>query len=104
MVEWKNLKVVPFKRAGKWISGILIQENEEGKRRIKLFKGIIKESGSLEVKWKGEKLKVSMIQRFNIGSKRYWEKVKEEVSKAIKEIEGKELEEEEEQEKLEKFV
>ena len=77
----------------------------EGKRRIKLFKGIIKENGSLEVDWKGQKLRVSMIQRFNIGSRRYWELVKREVKKALKEIEGRESEEEEgEQEDLTKFV
>jgi len=104
MVTWKNIKVVPVRRAGKWISGIVVQENEEGKRRIKLFKGIIKEEGSLEVEWKGERFRVSMIQRFNIGSRRYWKEIAREVEKVLAEISGREVEEEEEQESLEKFV
>jgi len=104
MVTWKNIKVVPVRRAGKWISGIVVQENEEGKRRIKLFKGIIKEEGSLEVEWKGERFRVSMIQRFNIGSRRYWKEIAREVEKVLAEISGREVEEEGEQESLEKFV
>ncbi len=91
---WKNVEVRVIRRAGKWISGIVLQENAEGKRRLKLFKGVIKENGSLEVSWKGEKLRISMIQRFNIPSKEYWEKVKGEVEKMLKKIEGREFEEE----------
>ncbi len=93
---WKNIKVVAFKRAGKWISGVVLQENDEGKRRLKLFKGRIKDDGSLEVEWKGEKFKVSMIQRFNIPSRKYWEEVKKHVESLLREIEGREAEEEEE--------
>jgi len=104
---WRNVKVIPIRRAGKWITGIVVQENEEGKRRLKIFKGRIKDEGSVEVEWKGEKFRVSLIQRFNIPSKRYWEDVKREVERALREIEGKEVEEEEEkakQESLERFV
>ena len=102
MVEWRDIKVVVFRRAGKWISGIVLQKNEEGKRRLKLFKGLIKGSGGLEVEWKGEKLKVSMIQRFNIPSRKYWNSLKAEIEKLIDEL--GEAEEEEGQESLEKFV
>ncbi|MCW1296969.1 MAG: hypothetical protein OH319_04780 [Candidatus Parvarchaeota archaeon] len=81
-LSWKNLEIIPIKRTGKWITGIIVQESE-GKRRLKLFKGVIKESGQIEVMYKGEKLKISLVQRFNIPNRKYWFKLNQEIIKLI---------------------
>ena len=85
---WKTIKIVPFRRSGKWITGAEIQENAEGKKRVKLFKGFIKESGKNVVEYKGETLRFSMIQRFNIPSLDYWLKIHEHIVKLLQELEG----------------
>lgn len=76
------MEIIPIKRTGKWITGIIVQESE-GKRRLKLFKGVIKESGQIEVMYKGEKLKISLVQRFNIPNRKYWFKLNQEIIKLI---------------------
>jgi hypothetical protein len=81
-VYWKNLDIIPIRRTGKWITGVIVQESE-GKKRLKLFKGVIKEKGQIEVDYKGNKLKVSMVQRFNIPNQKYWIKLNQEIFKLI---------------------
>ncbi len=75
---WKTVEVLALRRAGNWITGIAVQERN-GEKRIKLFKGRISEKGRLEVEYKGKKYRVSMVQRINIPSKKYWEWLKREM-------------------------
>lgn len=84
MVTWRTVEIVPFRRSGRWILGALVQEDDSGKRRIKLFKGRIKEDGTHELVYKGEKIKFSMVQRINIPSSRYWEFLKAHVDPLVR--------------------
>lgn len=100
-VGWQDIKAYGITRRGKWITGILLQENRKGKRRIKLFKGLIKENAKVEVEYKGKRFKVSMIQRINVPSLEYWEKVDKEVRKALEKfVERKEEEKKEKKEEV----
>ncbi len=84
MVTWQTVEIVPFRRSGRWILGALVQEDDSGKRRIKLFKGRIKEDGTHELVYKGERIKFSMVQRINIPSRRYWEFLKMHVDTVVR--------------------
>ncbi len=88
--------VVPFWRRGKWITGVVVQREEEtGKRRLKLFKGRIKDEGKVEVEMDGKKYRVSLVQRINIPSMKYWIELKEHVDRIAKKVwEGREEKEE----------
>ncbi|HIP74484.1 MAG TPA: hypothetical protein EYH14_02445 [Euryarchaeota archaeon] len=77
------MEIVPFRRSGKWLVGAIVQESDEGKRRVKIFKGRIKDDGKYEVTYKGERLRFSLSQRFNIPSARYWEWLKGEVDVVV---------------------
>ncbi len=81
VIRWKDLETIVLRVTGKWVLGAVVQENEEGKRRLKLFKGRIKEDGNREIEYKGKKLRISMIQRFNIPSRKYWYKLNREILK-----------------------
>lgn len=83
MVSWRPVEVIPFRRAGRWLVGAIVQESDDGKRRVKIFKGRIKEDGRYEVEYKGEKLRFSLSQRLNIPSARYWEWLKLEVDRVV---------------------
>ncbi len=86
-MAWVVEEVVPFWRRGKWVTGAVIQKEEEsGKRRIKLFKGRIKEDGKVEVTLGGEKLRVALTQRINIPSLQYWEKLKKEIDSLARRV------------------
>ncbi len=86
---WNDLEIIPIRITGKWITGILVQENKSGKRRVKLFKGLIKETGTHVLKKDGREYRFSMVQRFNIPSLNYWLRVSEEVTKVLREyVEG----------------
>lgn len=93
------MAVIPFRRTGRWILGALVQEDENGKRRVKVFKGRIKEDGSHEVVYKGQTLRFSMVQRINIPSRRYWTFLKENLDRVVSKYlqEGSEADEEEEE-------
>lgn len=90
VVSWKDLETVVLRVTGKWILGVVVQESEDGKRRLKLFKGRIKEDGNKEVEYKGKKLKFSMIQRFNVPSRKYWIKLNKEILKVFSKYLGEE--------------
>ncbi len=83
-IEWRDAEVYVLRRAGKWLVGVIIQESNEGKVRAKIFKGVIKEDGSKEIVWKGKKYRISMIQRLNVPSYDYWEKLVAHVTPILK--------------------
>ncbi len=86
---WKTVLIKPIKITGKWITGLEVQENSEGKRRVKLFKGVIKSNGTREVEHNGKVYRFSMIQRFNVPSMDYWLRISQEVVKALRDyVEG----------------
>ena len=87
-ISWHDVEVHVLRRAGKWITGILVQESDDGKRRAKLFKAIIKDDGSKTITWKGQTFKVSMIQRINIPSYDYWEKLVKRTTIILKKVFG----------------
>lgn len=64
--------------------GAIVQESDDGKKRIKLFKGRIKDDGRYEVVYKGERLRFSLSQRLNIPSARYWEWLKLETDRIVR--------------------
>ncbi len=83
MVSWRTVRIIPFRRTGNWIIGAALQEDETGKRRVKIFKGRIKENGTHSVVYKGKELRFSMTQRLNISSKRYWRWLKTQVDAIV---------------------
>ena len=86
---WKTIMVKPIRITGKWITGLLVQENPSGDRRVKIFKGVIKQNGPNQVEHNGKVYRFSMIQRFNVPSLDYWLKISEEVAKTLREyVEG----------------
>jgi len=80
---WHNIHVEIVKRTGKWYLGIAVQENDEGKKRLKIFKAIEKEDGKVKASWKGKEVKLSMVQRINIPNFKYWMKLNDIVLKAF---------------------
>ncbi|MGQ4832325.1 MAG: hypothetical protein ACP6IS_00340 [Candidatus Asgardarchaeia archaeon] len=83
-IEWHDAEIHVLRRAGKWLVGVLIQESSDGRTRAKIFKAVIKENGSKEIVWKGKTYKISMIQRLNIPSYDYWEKLVSHVTPILK--------------------
>jgi len=81
---WADKETIVLKRSAKWIVGVLIQEDSAGAIRLKLFKGVIKENGTKEVRYKGKTIRFSMVQRFNIPSLDYWESLCTRVTKIFK--------------------
>ena len=82
-VGWHNIHVEIVKRTGKWYLGVVVQENEEGRRRLKIFKGVEKENGKIVAEWKDEKIRLSMVQRINIPNFKYWMRLNDIVLKMI---------------------
>ncbi|MCW1301081.1 MAG: hypothetical protein QW507_00485 [Candidatus Nanoarchaeia archaeon] len=89
-LTWKDIDTVILKITGKWILGVIVQEDASGRKRLKLFKGRIKDDGNRKVEYKGKEIKFSMIQRFNIPSEKYWIKLNREMLKVISKYLGKE--------------
>ena len=83
-VLWNDKEIIVLKRSAKWIVGVIVQENSAGDIRLKLFKGVIKENGTREVRYKGKIIRFSMVQRFNIPSLPYWETLCNSVNKIFK--------------------
>ena len=81
---WTDKEIIVLKRSAKWIVGVVIQEDSDGSTRLKLFKGVIKESGTKEVRYKGKTIRFSMVQRFNIPSLDYWESLCTRITKIFK--------------------
>ncbi len=80
---WRNIHIEIVKRTGRWYLGIAVQENDEGKKRLKIFKGLEKENGKITAEWKGEKIRLSMVQRINIPNFKYWMKLNDIVLKLL---------------------
>ena len=64
--------------------GALVQEDENGRRRVKIFKGRIREDRGVEVMYGGEKIRVTLTQRLNIPSAQYWERLKAHVDRVVR--------------------
>ncbi len=95
VVSWQTVEIVPLRRAGRWLVGVAVQENDEGRRRLKIFKGRIKDDGRYEVLYKGKRVRFSLSQRLNIPSQRYWEWLKSEVDPLVRKYLSVESKEEE---------
>ncbi len=96
VVSWQAVEIIPLRRAGRWLVGVIVQEGDDGRRRIKIFKGRIKDDGRYEVIYKGERLRFSLSQRLNIPSQRYWEWLKSEIDPIVRRyLSSEEMEEKE---------
>ena len=87
-VGWCNIHIEIVKRTGRWYLGIAVQENDEGKKRLKIFKAIEKEDGKIKARWKGREVKLSMVQRINIPNFKYWMKLNDIVLKVFHKFMG----------------
>lgn len=76
---WNNVEIITLRRSGKWLLGVVVQETDSKKRRLKLFKGAITSKGKLDVVYKDKTYKISLVQRFNIPNKRYWLKLNQRI-------------------------
>ncbi len=79
VVSWQTVEIIPFRRTGRWIVGAAVQESDDGKRRLKIFKGRIRDDGRHEIIYKGQRIRFNMSQRLNIPSLRYWEWLRAEI-------------------------
>lgn len=80
---WEDIEYKILRRTGKWITGIIVQRRQDNKIRIKLFKGMIKDNGSRKISYKNKIIRFSMIQRFNITSKDFWNTISEKITAIV---------------------